>query len=149
MPNLTISEAAKIVGKGRSTLYRLMCSGKLSYSLDANGQKTIDPAELSRVFPNSVPNGAPWDTVGTPQDTFPEASQQSPTVPLAVLEMLQTELTAAREREEWLRGQIAELQIQNAELRQRCLPPATEDSGKPETNPPAQQKRGFWARLFS
>ena len=142
MPNLTISEAAKIVGKGRSTLYRLMCSGKLSYSLDANGQKTIDPAELSRVFPNSVPNG-------TPRDTFPEASQQSPTVPLAVLEMLQTELTAAREREEWLRGQIAELQIQNAELRQRCLPPAQEDSEKTKTDPQAQHKRGFWARLFS
>ena len=142
MPNLTISEAAKIVGKGRSTLYRLMCSGKLSYALDANGQRTIDPAELFRVFPDSVPDE-------TPRDTAQEESQQSPNVPLAVLEMLQTELTAAREREEWLKGQIAELQIQNAELRQRCLPPAQEDSGKPKTDPREQHKRGFWARLFS
>ena len=142
MPNLTISEAAKIARKGRSTLYRLMCSGKLSYGLDANGQRTIDPAELSRVFPDSVPNETPWDTA-------PEASQQSQTVPLAVLEMLQTELTAAREREEWLRGQIAELQIQNAELRQRCLPHAQEDSEKTKTDPPTQHKQGFWARLFS
>lgn len=46
----TIAEAARMVGKDRSTLYRHMEKGRLSKVEGADGSPAIDTAELMRVY---------------------------------------------------------------------------------------------------
>lgn len=50
MPELTLSQAAKLTGKSKSTINRAIKSGKLSATRHDDGSYSIDPAELSRVF---------------------------------------------------------------------------------------------------
>ena len=51
MTQLTISEAARLAGKSRTTLYRLLNSGELSSVTGVDSQPRIDVSELLRVFP--------------------------------------------------------------------------------------------------
>lgn len=50
MKSIALSDAAKLVGKSRSTLYRWAKSGKLSTTIAPQGERLVDPAELERVF---------------------------------------------------------------------------------------------------
>lgn len=48
---LTLSSAAREIGKSKSTISRAIKSGKLSASLKGDGSYQIDTSELFRVFP--------------------------------------------------------------------------------------------------
>lgn len=50
MSQLPISEAAKLAGRDRKTLYRDIKSGRLSATVSETGEKQVDVAELSRVY---------------------------------------------------------------------------------------------------
>ena len=50
MPHLNISKAAQTVGVSRATIHRRIKSGDLTATVDRNGKKQIDHAELLRVF---------------------------------------------------------------------------------------------------
>lgn len=50
MPKLSLSQAAKLTGKSKSTINRAVKSGKLSATRHENGTYSIDPAELTRAF---------------------------------------------------------------------------------------------------
>ena len=50
MPELSLSQAAKLTGKSKSTINRAIKTGKLSATRHDDGSYSIDPAELSRVF---------------------------------------------------------------------------------------------------
>jgi hypothetical protein len=45
-----LRQAARLSGRNQSTLHRAMKAGRLSYTVDAAGQRRIDTAELDRVF---------------------------------------------------------------------------------------------------
>jgi hypothetical protein len=45
-----LRQAARLTGRNQSTLHRAMKAGRLSYTVDAAGQRRIDTAELDRVF---------------------------------------------------------------------------------------------------
>ena len=47
---VTITEAAKLVGKSRRTVYRDVSSGRLSVSHDGAGVAQVDISELIRVY---------------------------------------------------------------------------------------------------
>jgi hypothetical protein len=49
--NLTLNKAAKMCGRAKSTILEAIRDGRLSASKNAKGHYSIDPAELSRVFP--------------------------------------------------------------------------------------------------
>jgi excisionase family DNA binding protein len=51
MATIGLSEAAKLTGTARSTLYRAIKAGRLSATIGPNSAVRIDPAELERVFP--------------------------------------------------------------------------------------------------
>ena len=57
----TLGEAAKAVGKSKTTLHRAIKSGTISAQKTSGGSYSIDPAELHRVFPSipSVTGGEP------------------------------------------------------------------------------------------
>lgn len=50
MPELSLSQAAKLTGKSKSTINRAIKAGKLSATRHDDGSYSIDPAELSRAF---------------------------------------------------------------------------------------------------
>ena len=50
MALISVSEAAKLVGKSVKTIYRHIDTGKLSFTHNDNGVKSIDTSELIRVY---------------------------------------------------------------------------------------------------
>ena len=50
MPKLSLSQAAKLTGKSKSTINRAIKSGKISATRHEDGTYSIDPAELARAF---------------------------------------------------------------------------------------------------
>lgn len=50
MPKLSLSQAAKLTGKSKSTVNRAIKTGKLSATRQEDGSYSIDPAELARTF---------------------------------------------------------------------------------------------------
>ena len=50
MPKLSLSQAAKLSGKSKSTINRAIKTGKLSATRHEDGTYSIDPAELARAF---------------------------------------------------------------------------------------------------
>ena len=50
MAQVTVSQAAQLIGKNRSTIIRAIEKGHLSASRHEFGQYLIDPAELERVY---------------------------------------------------------------------------------------------------
>ena len=58
MPELSLSQAAKLTGKSKSTINRAIKTGKLSAARHEDGSYSIDPAELSRAFDMEPLEGA-------------------------------------------------------------------------------------------
>jgi len=52
MAKISISEAARLTGKNRTTLHRHIKSGKLSRFLDDDNNPVLDTSELIRVYPS-------------------------------------------------------------------------------------------------
>lgn len=50
MPRLSLSQAAKLTSKSKSTINRAIKTGKLSATRHEDGTYSIDPAELTRAF---------------------------------------------------------------------------------------------------
>jgi excisionase family DNA binding protein len=67
MSQLPVAQAAKLVGRDRKTLYRLIKDGKLSATQDATGSRQIDTAELLRVFGSLKDTADSGETVSAPQ----------------------------------------------------------------------------------
>ncbi|WP_145340221.1 helix-turn-helix domain-containing protein [Pantoea sp. PSNIH1] len=73
MAKVSISEAARLTGKSRTTLHRLIKTGELSTCAGVRNSKMIDISELIRVFGNiSVP---------VTEQYSEQASEQRVTVP--------------------------------------------------------------------
>jgi len=51
----TLGDAAKAVGKSKTTLHRAVKSGRISAIKSEDGSYSIDPSELHRVFPPVTP----------------------------------------------------------------------------------------------
>ena len=58
MPELSLSQAAKLTSKSKSTINRAIKTGKLSATRHDDGSYSIEPAELSRVFNMEPPESA-------------------------------------------------------------------------------------------
>lgn len=68
MPELSLSQAAKLSGKSKSTINRAIKSGKISATRHDDGSYSIDPAELSRAF-EMEPNGGSKRSDAEPDET--------------------------------------------------------------------------------
>ena len=121
----TLNEAAKAVGKSKTTIHRAIKSGKISASKLDSGAYAIDPSELHRAF-----------QVGTEERTTRNATEQTETTSGTAdirLEMLEKE----RERErQQLEETIADLREDRDKWRQQAT--ALLEDKRP---------KGLWARL--
>ena len=137
MPELNLSQAARLYGKSRMTLHRHCRSGRVTSRVSDDGQRLIDLSELIRAY------GEPLNSV-TP-DTPPEASQRytpGDTHPDERDDLLLRELQALRE-------QVTQLQEEVRELRRLPAPGQLQGeresatSAEPEPQQPSEQITGF------
>ena len=110
---LSPNDAAKRVGKSKTTILRAIKNGKLSAARDENGNHKIDPSELARVYGGGA--GAP---VHAPEHGAPRAGANAPGVP-PENDLLRAKLEAA---EQTIQDRDRELQHREGtitDLRQR------------------------------
>ena len=109
----TLGEAAKAVGKSKTTLHRAIKSGKISASKADDGSYVIEPSELHRLYP-SVTSGTP----DAPRQRNVEEQQSNDLATLRIqLEMQEKE----RERERTLLQEtIADLREDRDKWRQQA-----------------------------
>lgn len=104
MALLSISAAARAVGKDRGTIYKKISEGKLSAQRDSEGNTRIDTAELLRVFGALSNDG---ETSSRPVVEPVKASQGADSELIAVLKQ-QLEEAKGREEKLWKRLEEAE-----------------------------------------
>ena len=99
MTQLTLGQAAKEVGKSKSTINRAIKNGRLSAQRLEDGSYRIDPSELFRVWPASV---------AQPFNTEPQAEPQAtPSDVLQVkVDMLEAQLLREQETVGDLRSRL-------------------------------------------
>ena len=95
---ITLGEAARLTGLGKTTLARAIKAGRLSATRTEMGSYEIDPAELSRVYPFPAPTEAAGETVAATHATR-EATNETPSA-TAVLE---AQIAGARDVSELVR----------------------------------------------
>ena len=121
----TLSEAAKAVGKSKTTIHRAIKSGKISASKLDSGAYNIDPSELHRVFQIGTAERTTWNNMEKRETVVGTADIR--------LEMLEKE----RERErQQLEETIADLREDRDKWRQQAT--ALLEDKRP---------KGFWARM--
>lgn len=109
----TLGEAAKAVGKSKTTLHRAIKSGRISAQRTSDGSYSIDSAELHRVFP-------PLPTVtGTEPLPRNDTEHQSNTLETLRLHLKIQEKERQRERE-LLQETIADLREDRDRWRQQA-----------------------------
>lgn len=92
----TISQAAQLYGKARSTIHRAIASGRLSCSVRGDGVRVIQLAELIRLW-------------GEPPHAPPRAHQNATADDEPTQQALVQELRALREELAALREEVATL----------------------------------------
>lgn len=74
----SVSQAQKLTGKSRRTLYRDMASGRVSYRTGAKGHREFETSELIRVYGEPEKDGtAEWPTVTQSPGTLSESDLRS------------------------------------------------------------------------
>lgn len=149
MAFLTLSQAAKVTSKSKSTLNRAIKSGRLSAIRNEDGTFSIDPSELARAFPRNGPEHEP--TVH--QGRVLERSGTEEASRIAMLEqLLEREREAlAREREvstdlkedrdRW-RAQATGLLSDLRTAQEKAMSAASSEVLT------APQPKGLWKRIF-
>lgn len=108
MAVVSISEASRLVGKTRQTLYNDRDSGKLSWTTLETGKPGIDTSELQRVYGQLKlnPVGQAVRNVNFDSETGNAGSANAPVDP-TVHAVLETELKGAQQRIELLERMLA------------------------------------------
>lgn len=107
MATIGLSEAARLTGAARSTLYRAIKTGRLSAAVSPTGAVRIEPAELERVF--RVKTGGNGSE--TLRDTLRETSRNSarPAELVARVAVLEAQMAEKNARLNEAHDQIADL----------------------------------------
>ena len=121
----TLNEAAKAVGKSKTTIHRAIKSGKMSASKLDSGAYAIDPSELHRVFQDGTME----------RNTRNDTEQAKTTSGTDDIRLKILEKERERERQQ-LEETIADLREDRDKWRQQATA-LLED----------QRPKGFWARL--
>lgn len=137
MPELNLSQAARLYGKSRMTLHRHCASGRVTSRLSDDGQRLIDLSELIRAY-GEPPNRVTPDTPPEPsrRDTPKDTTQSERD------DLLLRELQA-------LRQQVTQLQEEVRELRRLPAPGQLQEEREraPQTDDvlhtPGEPIRGF------
>lgn len=137
---LSLSDAARATGKGKSTLLRAVKSGKLSARRGDDGAYLVDAAELARVYPVEAParvDGAPWRAADAPAGAAPDAVGAELAALRVKVALLEDQLGRERETVDDLRQRL-----DRSDERVRLL------TFQPERSQGPPASRGFLRRLL-
>lgn len=96
---VSVRQAMELTGKGRSSLYRDMAKGRVSYRSESDGGRSLDTSELMRVYGELKPDETmQWDTRGQGDETDN-----------SVMKDLVLELKALREEVSGLKLELQEM----------------------------------------
>ncbi|MGC2857807.1 helix-turn-helix domain-containing protein [Novispirillum sp. DQ9] len=139
MAELTLSQAAKLAGKSKSTLSRALSSGKLSAAKREGNQILINVAELERVYGplprQNVPPNVPEERSATPSESTELALLKAR---MQELEQDRKDLREQLEQERAERTRLVTV-IQDQAKTMRLL----------EDHRPPEERRSWWRRLIS
>jgi predicted site-specific integrase-resolvase len=120
MAKISISEAARLAGISRSALYRgYISKGKLTVERDKNNAPMVDTSELFRVFGETAKRTGEQ---GIDQISEQVSLREEVARLRALVEVYERQLQEDKEREDWLRRKIDQLQppaIAGPETRRR------------------------------
>lgn len=141
MASVSISEAARLTGKARSTIHKYIKQGRVSMTTDAiTGTKSIDISELIRAFGNI--KTTPGDTVTSVVRLHENTSLNE--------QQLHTKLQFLEQENQHLKRE-KDLLLQNLEdVRQAMLMIESKLTTTPETvaaeQPSAKKSWQFWKK---
>ena len=152
-----INEAARLIGKGKQQIYRDIEAGKLSWHIEESGRKTLQIADLDRVYKLKSQNVTDTRT-GDKNRLLPISKEDvttQETIENAVrIAMLEAELKAKtealqriEEENRDLRQTRDKLLDQNGQLTR--LLPAPAALSEPEAPAHAAPRPSLWKRIFS
>lgn len=110
MARVSISQAAKLAGVSRSSLYKTYLNkGAISVSKDSSGKKYIETSELLRVF-----GTLQGDTFTHPEDTQKKTGNTPELSPSTThdsakdieIKLLREQLEKSEQREQWLQAKV-------------------------------------------
>ena len=119
-----VRQAQKLTGKARSSLYRDMSSGRLSYRTDLDGGRSIETTELIRVYGDLIQE----ETVSRDHERHVYETQNQ------VMSELIREIKSLRDEVSGLRSELQEVR-------------RIED--KTEVAETSNKKQNWWRRLIS
>ena len=142
---LSLGEASRLTGRGKTTLARAIRRGVLSATRNETGGYLIDPAELSRAYPFPAPGQATPETDAAPGVVAHHATE------ITTLAERVRGLEAMTEKlREWLADALDQRDRwqEQAHTAQRLLaaPPATPAIPEPKS-PPAPMSWWRWLRM--
>lgn len=83
MSKLSLREAAKLAGRGKTTIHAAITEGRLTAERNESGGYEIDPAELHRLFPLRVdPDTGQFIEQRTPKDSKDTEETERPSMSL-------------------------------------------------------------------
>ena len=146
---LTLGQAARLAGVGKTTLTRAIKAGRLSATRRDDGGYMIDPSELSRVY-NVTP-----ETVSATGDVMHRATPSdgvSATIATSNDHELATRLALAEAELRAMKDMLAEVRQSRddwkAQAERLALSPPTTPLAPPmATAPSPDQRRPWWRRL--
>lgn len=137
MAQVSISEAARLTGKARSTLHKYIKQGKLSTTTDQNtGNKSIETSELIRVF-GKISNSSTTDS-----DSVTHVSKLQQETPNTT-QSLQIKLQLLEQENAHLKAEKELLSKNLDDIRQAML---LIESKLPTTPVPAKKSWQFWKK---
>lgn len=141
MALVSISEAARLTGKARSTLHKYIKQGKLSTTTDQNtGSKSIETSELIRVF------GKISNSTTTCSDSVTDVSKQQQETP-SDTQLLQTKLQLLEQENAHLKAEKELLSKNLDDIRQAMLLIESKLQTTPEPTPISTKKSWqFWKK---
>lgn len=142
MALVSISEAARLTGKARSTLHKYIKQGKLSTTTDQNtGNKSIETSELIRVF-GKISNSPTTDSDGV--TNVSKLQQETPNT----TQSLQIKLQLLEQENAHLKAEKELLSKNLDDIRQAMLLIESKLPTTPEPVPPVPAKKSwqFWKK---
>lgn len=129
MTGLTLSQAAKALGKSKSTLNRAIKTGRLSATRNEDGTFSINPAELYRAFPEPSENARQERPREQDRTVVPDDLSSR----ISLLQQL-----LEREREA-----VADLKEERDRWRQQATSLLANQEATPSTQP-IEKRRRWW-----
>lgn len=105
MAQLTISEAIRQSGIGRTKFYKMINSGKITPQTDSDGKKYIDSSDLERVFPDAGKQCADSLEDNKADSTDTDVVQVENGILKAELKVIREQVAELKQDKEWLKNQ--------------------------------------------